>query len=162
MDFCVFFRVIEENFLFISIFALRHPAVFLHVILIDSIIHLLHNHGEFQKGFVLELFNLNIKPVRKRHNQCNADNADAGRKCRKQRAPLFCANILSRNLQRGKKAHAGFFQRIMIRLGRLLHRVGITHHLPVVKTDNPIGVFFRQFRIVRNHDDQLIFRNFAD
>ena len=100
-----------------------------------------------------------LEAVREREDERNADDADRARKRREQGARLFRHEVVQRQAHGGGKAHGC----VLLDLdghgrGRLRLRAGVVvaDDLAVEQAHGARGIFRRQLRVVRDHDDELI------
>ena len=113
-----------------------------------------------RERLLLHGVDVGLKAVRERQNERDADDADRAGECGEQGAGLFRHKVVQRQAHGRCKAHG----RVLLDLdrhgcGRLGFRAG------VIVADDPAveqahgarGVFRRQLRVVRDHDDELIF-----
>ena len=104
-----------------------------------------------------------LEAVREREDERNADDTDRARKRREQGARLFRHEVVQRQAHGGGKAHG----RVLLDLdghgrGRLRLRAGVVvaDDLAVEQAHGARGIFRRQLRVVRDHDDELILCDF--
>ena len=100
--------------------------------------------------------------MRKRQNERDADDADGPCERGEQRAGLFRHEVVQRQAHGRRKAHG----RVLLDLDRhgcrrlgLRARIVVADDPAVEQAHGARGVFRRQLRVVRDHDDELIFCN---
>ena len=100
-----------------------------------------------------------VHPVRQAHDQCDADNPDGSGKCRQESPSLLGQQVVQAQSQCCPEAHGRFL--FPLPGFRLLHTVrlpaaGIAYHFPVQQPDRAGRVFFRQVRVMGDHNHQLV------
>ena len=113
-----------------------------------------------RERLLLHGVDVRLKAVRERQNERNADNADGPCERGEQGAGLFRHEVVQRQAHGRCKAHGG----VLLDLGGhgrgrlgLRARIVVADDPAVEQAHGARGVFRCQLRVVRDHDDELIF-----
>ena len=118
----------------------------------------LDGDGVTGKGVLLNLIDVILYAVGQRHNQRDANDADAARKGCQDGAGLFGHQVIGGQGQSGEKAHGGLFP---LAGGSAFGVAGdiwiaVVHDKSVLQPDDPAGIFHGQLRVVGHHNDELV------
>ena len=115
-----------------------------------------------RERLLLHGVDVGLEAVREREDERDTDNADRARKRREQGARLFRHEVVQRQAHGRRKAPGCMLLDLdrhgCRRLG-LRARVVVADDPAVEQAHGARGVFRRQLRVVRDHDDELIFCN---
>jgi len=162
------FSVAVSDFLFIVFFpALTHQG---------AQVHRAGFNGQRIGGERIRLngIDVGLEPTRKRDDQRDADNADGAGKGGQDGASLFGQQVVKRKRQRREEGHGGFFFlpfapcRFRPRFAAFFaacevfvgKRPAVIGDLSVFQPDDARCVLFGNLGVVRDHDNQLVCRNF--
>ncbi len=113
-------------------------------------------------GFLLNIFDVRVDPVRERQDQRDADDADRSRKCREQSTAFLREQVAEAQRERGEIAHGCLAEIAMFRFlycVRLFKRIRIRNDTPVLEPDDARGILLGQIGIMGHHHHEPIFRN---
>ena len=116
-------------------------------------------NGVAGQGLLLDLLNVTVDAGGQGQDQGDADDADGPGEAGQQGPALLGHEVVQGQGEGGGEAHGGLFLPLFRLWGLLLHAViggGVVHHPAVQQADGPVGVLFRQLRVVGDHDDQLL------
>ena len=120
----------------------------------------------FGKRLLLHIGDVAVHAVGQRQDGGNADDADAARERRHERAALLREQILKRQGERREERHAGATCLLggaaRAVLGRRVERAGVVADDAVSQGDDARSVALRQLGVVRDHDDQAVVRNLSE
>ena len=116
--------------------------------------------GIIGQGIRLNLVNVQLKARRKGHNQRDADDTDGTGKGCQNGSCLLGPEVIEAQRHGSKEGHGGFAHVLMLRWGHggriQKERVGVTDDFAVLDPDDPVGILFRQFRVVGDHHHQTV------
>ena len=114
--------------------------------------------------FLLDIGDVAVHTVREREDRGDADDADRAREGGHEGATLLREQVVPGKGQRREEAHRCAANLLLARahvLGRGVEGVGVAADDAVRQVDDACCVLFGQFRIVRDHDDEPIVRDFG-
>ena len=120
----------------------------------------------FGKRLLFHIGDVAVHAVGQRQDGGNADDADAARERRHERAALLREQVFERQGKRREERHAGAAS--LLRgaaraiLGRRVERAGIVADDAVCQGDDARSVALRQLGVMRDHNDQTIVRNLSE
>ena len=128
-----------------------------------------------RKSLLLNGIDVGGHSLRYGKNQCDADNTDTAGKRSKRRSAFLGKQIFQRKAKGCTERHRGllflfsflhilFYHRLIFFLFRFNLRLGersrIAFNFTVQHTDDSRRIFFCKLRIMRNHNNQTVFRDF--
>ena len=115
-------------------------------------------------GLFLDLVDVILESGGERQDQRDTDDTDGPRKGGQESPSLLGHKVVQAQPEGGRKAH-GSLSEVLVNCGLLavdLQGIGVIRDLPVLKTDNAVGVLLGEFRVVGDHDDQAVVGHFLE